>query len=931
MLDEIILLSLKNRLLIVVLAALLIITGGVMVSNIPVDVFPDLTSPTVTIMTDAHGMATEEVESLVTFPIETSVNGAAGVRRVRSSSANGLSIIWVEFDWDTDIFLARQIVIEKLQLVASQLPDNVEQPVLAPISSVMGEIMLISLSGKLHTPLELRTSADWEIRKRLLAVNGVSQVIPIGGGKKQYQVLVDPNKLLAYDLSLHDLHEALQKVNVPASGGIFMEKGHEYTIRGLGRVYSIKDIENSVVANKDGIPVLVKDLAVVKIDAATKYGNASSNGVEAVVMSIHRQPNANTKELTTRIEETLDEIQKTLPEGMVINKHLFKQADFIDRAISNVEGAIRDGAILVIIILFLFLGNLRTTFISLTAIPISLICAIFIMKYFNININTMTLGGMAIAIGALVDDAIIDVENVFRRLKENSAKPAEERKEVLAVIFEASKEIRSSIVNATIIIIIVFIPLFFLSGVEGRLLQPLGIAYVTSIGASLLVALTVTPALCYYLLPNAKFMHTEGEGRVIDYLKKLYAPVLQHVIKYPNRVLVTVLGLIILAAVATPFLGREFLPQFNEGALNITVVTIPGTSLEESDRIGTQAERIILSQPEVLSTARRTGRDELDEHSFGVNQTEIEVRYELQDRTKEEWLKVLRKDLAVLPGTNVMIGQPLSHRIDHMLSGTRANIAIKIFGPELFNLRNYGKQVETLINGVEGLADISLEQQIDVPQIRVIPDRLAMAKYGMTVSDLSEAIDVAFQGEVISQILEKQKNFDMILRFDEKARGSIDKIKSTIFKTPSGYNVKLTELAKIASVKGPNMISRENVERKIVVQANVAGRDLRGAIDEIKEKISDNIKLESGYYMQFGGQFESEQEASRIILLLSVLAILVIYMILFLEFKSLKISILVMLNLPLAMVGGVFAVMFSSGIVSIASDGWIYYLIRYSD
>lgn len=919
MLDKIILLSIKNRLLVVVLAILLIISGGYVVSNIPIDVFPDLTSPTVTIMTDAHGMATEEVESLVTFPIETSVNGATGVRRVRSSSAMGISIIYVEFDWGTDIFLARQIVTEKLQLVASQIPAGVDQPVLAPISSIMGEIMLISLSSEKHSPLDVRTAADWEIRKRLLAVNGVSQVIPIGGGKKQYQVLVDPNKLIAFDLSLHDMHEALEKVNLPASGGIFMEKGHEYTIRGLGRIYSVEDIENSVVANNNGIPILVKDLAVVKIAAGTKYGNASVNGQEAVVMAIQRQPNANTKELTERVNLTLDNIQNTLPEGMVINKHLFRQADFIDRAINNVQSAIRDGAILVIIILFLFLGNIRTTFISLTAIPLSLIAAIYVMKYFEININTMTLGGMAIAIGALVDDAIIDVENVFRRLRENHAKPVEEQKEASLVIFEASREIRSSIVNATLIIIVVFLPLFFLSGVEGRLLQPLGVAYIASIGASLLVALTVTPALCYYLLPKSKFIKEEGDSRVVDYLKKLYSPVLDHVIKFPKRVLFTAFGLILLAVLATPFLGREFLPQFNEGALNVTIITVPGTSLKESDKIGLQAERIMLGYSEILSTARRTGRDELDEHSFGVNQTEIEARYELDENTKAEFLESLRKDLSVLPGTNVIIGQPLSHRIDHMLSGTKANIAIKIFGEELYRLRNIGQQIKNVVSEIDGLVDISLEQQIDVPQIRIIPNRIAMAKYGMTVAGLSEAIDVAFQGEVISQILEKQKTFDLVLRFDEKARGSIDKIKTTIFKTPSGYNVSLIEMAHIVSEKGPNKVSRENVQRKIVVSANVAGRDLGSAISEIKNRIASDVDIPASYYVQYGGQFESEQKASRIITLLSILAIFVIYLLLHLEFRSLKTSLLVMFNLPLAMVGGVIAVFVTDGIVSIAS------------
>ncbi|MBM4169030.1 MAG: efflux RND transporter permease subunit [Ignavibacteria bacterium] len=917
MLDRIIKASLKNKFLVVIGAGALSIIGALTVTQIPVDVFPDLTAPTVVILTEAHGMATEEVETMVTFPVETAVNGATGVRRVRSSSAMGISIIWVEFDWGTDIFIARQIVNEKLQLVSSQLPRGVAQPVLAPISSIMGEIMLVSLSSDHHSELDVRTIADWTIRKRLLAVPGVSQVIPIGGGRKQYQVLVDPDRLRAYRLSLQEVLRAVEESNQNSSGGVFMEKGQEYLIRGLGRVYSTDDIRGAVVAIRNRIPILVRDIADVEIDAAVKIGDASVNAKPAVVISIQKQPGANTLELTRRIEQTLDEIQKTLPEGMTINSHIFRQADFIQVAIDNVVAALRDGAILVIVVLVLFLANTRTTFISLTAMPLSLIFAVFVMKLFDITINTMTLGGMAIAIGAIVDDAIIDVENVFRRLKEN--KHAQNPRPAFDVIYDASREIRSSIVNATLIIIAVFLPLFFLTGVEGRLLRPLGIAYIASIGASLIIALTVTPALCAFMLPRAGFLERKEDSFLVLRLKAVYSRTLDIVFSRPGLVLVSA-GISLIAAVAiVPFLGRAFLPEFNEGSLTISVVTMPGTSLHESNKIGNHVEKILLSHPSIVSTARRTGRAELDEHAQGVNSAELDARLELNGMSKEQVLSDLRKMLSVVPGTNITIGQPLGHRIDHMLSGTRANIAVKIFGPDLFRLRSIAEEVRKQMEQVEGIVDLATEQQMNVPQIRIKANRLQMARYGMTVADFSEALDVAFNGEVVSQVLEGQQSFDLLVRFNENHRGSIEKIRQALFDTPLGVKVPIQELATIVSEKGINTISRENVQRKIVVQSNVSDRDLRSVVGDIQRRIGMNVTLPQGYFIEYGGQFESEQEATRVISLLGIAAIFTIFLLLYIEFKSMRTAMVVMVNLPLALIGGIGAVFFSSGVISVAS------------
>jgi len=920
MLDAIIRGALRQRLIVLVSSLALLIAGIFVVRDMPVDIFPDLTAPTVTVMTEAHGMAPEEVERLVTLPVETAVNGATGVRRVRSSTAKGISIVWVEFEWGTDIFQARQIVNEKLQMVASSLPEDVPAPIMAPISSIMGEIMLVSVNSENHSELEVRTAADWEIRRRLLAIPGVAQVIPIGGGKKQYQVRVDPEKLQQFNVTLDQVLFAVKASNKNFSGGFVREYSNEYTIRGIGRAYSIEDIEQSVVTERGNQPILIGDVATVEIAAAEKIGEASVDAEPAVIISIQKQPGANTLELTDKIDETLSEIEGSLPSGFSINTHLFRQADFIDLAIENVIEALRDGAILVIIILFLFLANFRTTLISLTAIPLALVASIFVLKFFDITINTMTLGGMAIAIGVIVDDAIIDVENVFKRLRENSKLPDAKQKASIDVIFEASKEIRSSIINATLIIMIVFLPLFFLSGVEGRMLKPLGLAYIVSIGASLIIAMTVTPAMCYYLLRGEGVKGKLEESWFTKKLKSGYENVLDFTLQFKKSILLGTLGLFIVAMIAVPFLGRSFLPEFNEGTLVISTVTIPGTSLDESNVMGTRIERILLDHPGIISTSRRTGRAELDEHAQGVNASEIDAKFEVPEgSTKEEMLNEIRADLSIVPGTNITIGQPIGHRIDHMLSGTRANIAVKIFGSDLYELRSKAEEVRAQMENVNGVVDLSVEQQQNVPQIQIKPDRRALARYGITIEDLSEMVDVAFAGEVVSQILEEDKMFDLTVSFDENHRGSMDKIKQARFNLESGAIIPLSELASIESKSGPNTISRENVQRKIVVSANVSGRDLRSTVDEIRTNVETNVSFPQGYFVEYGGQFESAAQATRTISLLSIISILGIYLLLYLEFGSLKTALLVMVNLPFALIGGIFTVMFTSGIVSIAS------------
>ena len=917
MLDNLIAWSLRNRILVLAASAILLAAGSWTAARMPVDVFPDLTAPTVTVLTEAHGMAPEEIEALVTFPIETAVNGATGVRRVRSSTAQGISVVWVEFDWGTDIFRARQIVSEKLQTVATGLPAGISAPVLAPVSSVMGEIMMIGIAGP-QPPQELRTVADWTLRRRLLAVPGVAQVVPIGGEVKQYQVLADPARMLATGVTLDEVLRAAGGSNQNASGGVYMDRGQEYVIRGIGRVQRAEDIGRTVVAMRGGVPVLLSQVADVVVGAAPKFGEGSINAEPGVVLAVQKQPGANTLELTRRIEAELADVRSTLPEGMTIRSDLFRQSSFITVAIDNVVEALRDGAILVVVILFLFLWNLRTTAISVLAIPLSLVVAIFAMKLLGITINTMTLGGMAIAIGALVDDAIIDVENVFRRLKENHHRPEGERRPALRVVFDASREIRASIVNATLIIIVVFLPLFFLGGVEGRLLRPLGFAYVVSILASLLVAVTVTPVLCAYLLPNARAVQEERESRLVHWLKERYGRILGRVLGHPKQVLAAAAVALLAAVASLPLLGSSFLPEFNEGSLTVSVVTVPGTSLQESDAIGRRVERILLADPGVENTDRRQGRAELDEHAQGVNAAEIDVTLD-EGVDKDRLFSELRREFSAIPGTNVTIGQPIGHRIDHMLSGTRANIAVKIFGPDLYELRQVGARVREAMQGVPGVVDLQLEQQMDVPQLQIRADREAMARHGMTVGQLAEAIDVAFNGEVVSQVLEQGRTYDLVVRFPPALRANADAIAGVMFDTPTGQRVPLTQLATIEVTRGPNTISRENVQRKIVVQANVSGRDLGSTVADIQRAVAERVTLPAGYHVVYGGQFESQGEATRVLGILSLLSVAAIFLILYAEFRSTRTAVLVMANLPLALIGGVVAVLLTGGVVSIAS------------
>jgi len=920
MLDHLIRWSIAKRALVLGAAGVLLVAGTLTALRMPVDVFPDLTAPTVTVLTEAHGMAPEEVETLVTFPVETAVNGATGVRRVRSSTAQGISIVWVEFDWGTDIFRARQIVSEKLQLVGTTLPVGVGVPVLAPITSIMGEIMIVAVTGTDAVfPMEMRTVADWSVRRRLLALPGVAQVIPLGGEVRQYQVLVDPARLAGYDVTLHEVLEAAAGANVNASGGVFMDRGQEYLIRGTGRVATLGDIAATVVAVHGGTPVTIGDVAEVTIGAATSLGAGSANASPSVILTIQKQPDTNTLELTALLDEELSAIAETLPPGMELNRGIFRQASFIETAVANVLAALRDGALLVVVILFLFLWSVQTTFISVLAIPLSLVTAVFALQLLGITINTMTLGGMAIAIGALVDDAVIDVENVFRRLRQNRRLPASERRHVHDVVFEASKEIRVSIINATLIITVVFVPLFFLSGVEGRMLRPLGIAYIVSILASLVVALTVTPALSAYLLPRARALDTERESWVSRGLKRIYAPTLEAVLRRPIPVIVSAAALVVATASAYPFLGRAFLPEFQEGTLVVSALTLPGTSLDESDAIGHRIEEVLLAHEAVAETARRTGRAELDEHAQGVNAAEIDVRLDLEGHDYAIVLEELRSALASVPGTEITVGQPIGHRIDHMLSGTRASIAVNLFGPDLYELRRLGQEVEQVMVNVEGTVDVAMEQQADVPQVRIVMRRDAMARFGVTPAHLAEAIDVAFAGEAVSQVLEEQRAFDLVVRFAPAHRGTLEAVKQARIDTPVGAQVPLLTLADVRYDMGPNAISREDVQRKLVVQANVAGRDVGGVVEDIREGVAAAVSLPSGYRVEYGGQFESAAEATRVIGLLTLLSLSAVFLLLFLEFASARQALLVMVNLPLALVGGVFAVLLTGGVLNVAT------------
>lgn len=919
MFQNIIKFSLENRLVVVLASALILILGMFVAFQLPVDVFPDLTASTVTILADAHGMAPEEVETLVAFPIETAMNGASGVRRVRSSIATGFAIVWVEFEWGTDIFQARQIVAEKLQSVLALLPPDMDAPSLAPVSSLMGEIMLVGVSSDSLSEMDLRSFSDNILRRRLLAVPGVSQVVAIGGERKQYQVLASPERLAAFQVSLSELQDAVKKSNLNSTGGFYVSSGNEYLIRGVGRIDAIEDLKRSVVSVREGSPILVEHLADVQIGAATRFGTSSVSGRDAVILSVQKQPNANTLDLSNRIDAVIEELEPLLPADVRIDNHVFRQADFIEVSIHNVIEALRDGAILVAIILLLFLANVRTTLISLVAIPLSLIVAVLAMYWLGLTINTMTLGGMAIAVGVLVDDAIIDVENVFRRLRENRVLPDDQKRPTLRVILDASNEIRQPMVIATFIIIAVFAPLFFMSGIEGRLLLPLGFAFVISVFASLFVALTVVPALSYYLLPKMKQHTAERETWLVRTLKSWYRPTLEWALKHGSTVILATALLIVGALAVYSRLGSSFLPEFNEGSATIIAITPPGTSLQESSDIGEFVERKLMSHPAVLSVARRTGRGELDEHVFGSNQTELEVRLSQEGYHKEKVFDELRDLLSDVPGTVISIGQPLSHRIDHMLSGTQAALAVKVFGGNLYELRQIAQQIKAEMETVDGLVDVAVEPQVDVPQLRIEMDRDAMALYGVQVADLAENIETAFNGKVVGQVLEGQIPFDLVVRFPEDSRVNENVIASSLFATPAGPQVPLNELAKVYKSSGPNSISRENVSRKIVVQANIAGRDLGSAVEEVREKVLNNVRMPDGYFVSYGGQFESAEAASRIVFLLSLLSIGAILVLLYLEFRTFRDALLVMVNLPLALIGGVFAIFFTSGIVSIAA------------
>ena len=918
MIDRIIHWSLANRLLVLAAAVLLLLWGGYEALRMPVDVFPDLTAPSVTVIAEAHGMAPQEVEALVTFPIETALNGAAGVRRIRSSTGVGIAVIWVEFEWGTDVYRARQVVAEKLQLAEGSLPRDLERPVLAPVSSIMGEILFIALTSNRHSSLDLKTTADWVLRRRLLAVPGVSQVVPIGGDTKQYQVLADPERLAAYRIGINELVEALRATNENTSAGFYQDGGQEYLIHGVGRVVSTDDIGDTFVAMRGGQAVLVRHVAKVVLGPALKRGEGSHDAKPAVILGIQKQPGANTLALTRVLDGVLDEVQSTLPDGMTISRHIFRQADFIDVAVHNVTAALRDGAILVIVVVLAFLVSVRATAITVLAIPLSLVTAILALKALGATVNTMTLGGMAIAVGALVDDAIIDVENVLRRLREDAARPADARPPALLVVFEASKEIRSSIVFATLIILLVFLPLFFLAGVEGRLLRPLGFAYVVSLAASLAVALTVTPALCGVLL-SREAAYGRDEGRLVGWLKARYGRLLERTLPQWRAVGGVALATFAVALIALVGAGRAFLPDFNEGTLTISVVTLPGTSLRDSDALGRLVEEVLLEQPEVVATARRTGRAELDEHAQDVNASEIDVGLRMNDRSKDEFLAALRRALSVVPGTQITIGQPISHRIDHMLSGTRANIAVKVFGQDLFELRRLAEAVRRAMAGVQGVVDLSTEQQTDIPFLTVKLDRPSIARHGLRVRDVAEAMETAFAGQTVSRIREGDAAFDLLVRYPEESRSDLERVSELRITTASGAELPLHTLADVRKDQGPNTISRENVQRKIVVMANVAGRDLGGVVADIQAAVAKSVSVPRGYHVEYGGQFESATEASRTLLLLGALVMVGIFALLVLALGSSRDATLVLVNLPLALIGGVVGVFLSGGVLSVAS------------
>jgi CzcA family heavy metal efflux pump len=919
MIDALIRWSLGHRTIVVALAAGFLLWGGWTAARSPLDVLPDLTAPTVTILAEAPGMDPLEIESLVTFPIESALNGAAGVRRVRSATAVGVAVVWVEFDWGQDINRARQTVTEKLTLVSGSLPPDVEPPFLAPVSSIMGEVLFVDLESDRHSPLELRTVAETVVRRRLLAVPGVSQVIATGGEQKQYEVVLDPARLAAHQVTLDQVEEALTVANRNATAGFQVAEGQEYLVRGLGRLADIDAIAAVSVKTADGTPVLVRDVGTVREGAAIKRGDGSHNARPAVIIGIQKQPAVNTLDLTAQIDATLDDIQRALPEGMQIHRDLFRQADFIEQSLDNLFIRLLEGAGLVLLVVVVFLMNGRAALITILALPLSLLAAVIVMNRFGLTINAMSLGGLAIAIGELVDDAIIDVENVSRRLRENAALTEGERRPVLDVVYRASTEIRGSVVFATVIVGLVFLPLFTLGSVEGRLLHPLGFAYVVALVASLLVALTVTPVLCSWLLPKSKTIATAREPRWTRWLKADYESRLRRALPWWRTIITASVALFVVAMIGIAAAGRSFLPEFNEGAFTVSAVTIPGTSLEDSNALGSALERLMLSVPEVTSTARRTGRAELDEHVQGVESAEIDVRLTMKERSREAVLEELREKVSLLPGTNVTIGQPISHRIDHMLSGTRANIAVKIFGDDLQVLRQLATQVQAEMARVSGVVDLSTEAQADIPTLKVKVDSGAAARHGLETGAVAETLQTARVGHTVGQILEGQIAFPLVVRYAHDESTDLEAVGGTQIQTPDRRQIPLSSVATIQRDRGPNFVMRENVQRRIVVQSNVSGRDLRSVVNEIQRRVAQNVRMPQGYHVEYGGQFESEAQASQQLLWLSLGVIVAIFFILSSAFTSPRDALLIMVNLPLALIGGAIGVYLSGGVLSVAS------------
>lgn len=919
LLNGIIRFSLNNRMVILVIAALCLVAGIYSTMHTEVDVFPDLNAPTVVVMTEAEGMAPEEVERLVTFPIETAVNGATNVRRVRSSSATGFSIVNIEFDWGTDIYKARQIVSEKIAMVGADLPENVGNPTLGPQASILGELMIIGLTADTTSMQDLRTIADWTIRPRLLSTGGVAQVAVMGGDIKEYQILMDPGKMRRHGVSMDEVIYAVKGMNQNASGGTLYEYGNEYIVRGLLSTNDIDELKKAVVkTSENGLPITLDAIADVRIGPKTPVlGVASNDGKPAVLLTVTKQPNTNTLALTGRLDNALDELKANLPADVKINSQIFRQSRFIDSSIDNVKKSLIEGAIFVIIVLFIFLMNWRTTIISLISIPLSIVFSLLAIRWMGLTINTMSLGGIAIAIGSLVDDSIVDVENVFKRLRQNRKKLEAERESVIKVVYEASKEVRMPMLNSTLIIIASFLPLFFLSGMEGRMLKPLGITFIISLMASTLVALTVTPVLSSFLLGSQNSDKTGKEPALVRWLKKYYEKALNWSVGHKKSLLFGVGALLAAAVVMFFTLGGSFLPAFNEGSFTISISTVPGISLEESDRMGRTAEELLLSIPEIKTVGRKTGRAELDEHAFGVNSSEFECPFELGKKTRKQLTEEVRQKLAVLPGVNIEIGGPISHRIDAMLSGTKANIAIKLFGSDLNKMYEIGQKIKTSISGVEGIADINVEQQVERPELNITPRREMLARYGISLPEFAEVVKVMMEGEVVSTVYEGNRSFDLTLKVNDDARSTIERISDLTIDTGDGKKVPLSYVADIKSAAGPNTINRENVSRKLVVSCNATGGELAKAVGAIREKIAENIELPEGYHIEYGGQFESEERASKTIALVSIFSIFIIFMLLYGEFKNISQSLVVLLNLPLALIGGVFAIFFTDGILSI--------------